>query len=36
MKNVKNKYVTLTVDLGTQGHAHFLYDLAYLLLYACY
>ena len=28
--------VTLTFDLGTQGHTHFSYDLAYLRQYACY
>ena len=27
IKNVKNNSVTLTVDLGIQGHAHSLYDL---------
>ena len=35
-KNVENNHVTLTVDLGTQGHTHFSYDLAYLRLYAYY
>ena len=28
--------MTLTVDLETQGHTLFSYDLAYLRLYACY
>ena len=36
IKNVENKHVTLTVDLETQGHTLFSYDLAYLRLYACY
>ena len=36
IKNVENNYVALTNDLGTQGHTHFSYDLAYLRLYACY
>ena len=35
-KNNKNKHVTLSVDLETQGHTLFSYDLAYLRLYACY
>ena len=30
IKNVDNKHVTLTVDLETQGHTLFSYDLAYL------
>ena len=34
--NVENKHVTLTVDLETQGHALFSYDLAYLRLYVFY
>ena len=29
-------YVTLTVDLGTQGNTHSLYDLSYLWLYTGY
>ena len=29
-------YVSQTVDVETQGHIHFSYDLAYLQLYACY
>ena len=36
IKNNKNKHVTLLVDLETQGHTLFSYDLAYLRLYACY
>ena len=28
--------MTLTVDLGTQGHIHPLYDLTSLRLYTCY
>ena len=36
IKNVENKHLTLTVDLETQGHTLFSYDLAYLRLYACY
>ena len=36
IKNNKNKHVTLSVDLETQGHTLFSYDLAYLRLYACY
>ena len=28
--------MTLSVDLETQGHTLFSYDLAYLRLYACY
>ena len=28
--------MTLTVDLGTQGHKHSLYDLSYLRLYTGY
>ena len=36
IKNSKNKHVTLSVDLETQGHTLFSYDLAYLRLYACY
>ena len=28
--------MTLTVDLGTQGHTHSLYDLSYLWLYTGY
>ena len=35
-KMLKTNHVTLTVDLETQGHTHFSYDLAYLRLYACY
>ena len=35
-KLLKNKHLTLTVDLETQGHTLFSYDLAYLRLYACY
>ena len=31
-----NKYVTLLVDLETQGQTLFSYDLAYLRLYTCY
>ena len=36
IKNIKNKHVTLSADLETQGHTLFSYDLAYLRLYACY
>ena len=36
IKNNKNKHVTLSVDLETQGHTLFSYYLAYLRLYACY
>ena len=36
IKNNKNKHVTLSDDLETQGHTLFSYDLAYLRLYACY
>ena len=36
IKNVELIYVSQTIDLGTQGHTHFSYDLAYLRLYACY
>ena len=36
IKNNKTKHVTLSVDLETQGHTLFSYDLAYLRLYACY
>ena len=36
IKNNKNKHVTFLVDLETQGHILFSYDLAYLRLYACY
>ena len=32
-KIMKNKHVTLSVDLETQGHTLFSYDLAYLRLY---
>ena len=35
IKNVLKNHVTLTVDLGTQGHTHSLYDLSYLHLYTC-
>ena len=33
---MKKNHVTLTVDLGTQGHTHSLYDLSYLRLYTGY
>ena len=33
---LKKNYVTLTVDLGTQGHTYSLYDLSYLRLYTGY
>ena len=33
---MKKNHVTLTVDLGTQGHSHSLYDLSYLRLYTNY
>ena len=36
IKNNKNKHVILSVDLETQGHTLFSYNLAYLRLYACY
>ena len=36
IKNNKNKHVTLSVDLETQGHTLFSYDLAYLRHYASY
>ena len=36
IKYVKKNYVTLTVDLGTQGHTYSLYDLSYLRLYTGY
>ena len=36
IKNNRKKHVTLSVDLKTQGHILFAYDLAYLRLYACY
>ena len=36
IENIKNKHVTVSVDLETQGHELFSYDLAYFRLYACY
>ena len=33
---MKKNHVTLTVDLGTQGHTHSLYDLSYLRLNTSY
>ena len=33
---LEKNHVTLTVDLGTQGHTHSLYDLSYLRLYTGY
>ena len=36
IKYVKKNNVTLTIDFGTQGHTHSLYDLPYLLLYTGY
>ena len=36
IKYVRKNNVTLTVDLGTQGHTHSLYDLSYLRLYTGY
>ena len=33
---VRKNHVTLTVDLGTQGHTHSLYDLSYLRLNTSY
>ena len=36
MKYVGKNHVILTVDLGTQGHTHSLYDFSYLGLYTCY
>ena len=36
IKYVEKKHVTLTVNLGTQGHTHLLYDLSYLRLYTGY
>ena len=36
IKYVEKNHVTLTVDLGTQGHTHSWYDLSYLRLYTDY
>ena len=36
IKYVNKIYVTLTVDLETQGHTHSLYDLSHLRLYTGY